>query len=113
MKKNKGLFGGLLEFGGNMMGKVMDVTLSITDKISRKLFGDKITDAVETPLKAVENAGKITAGRIGELSEKLEQEAAKYEKISDMGNKDIASKGFNDPLTNDIGNSKNRYTLLA
>lgn len=106
MKKNKGLFGGLLEFGGNMMGKVMDVTLSITDKISRKLFGDRITDAVETPLKAVENAGKITAGRIGELSEKLEQEAAKYEKISDMGNKDIASKGFNDPLTNDIGNSK-------
>ena len=52
MKKNKGLFGGLLEFGGNMMGKVMDVTLSITDKISRKLFGDRITDAVETPLKA-------------------------------------------------------------
>ena len=29
MKKNKGLFGGLLEFGGNMIGKVMDVTLSI------------------------------------------------------------------------------------
>ena len=69
-------------------------------------FGDKITDAVETPLKAVENAGKITAGRIGELPEKLEQEAAKYEKISGMGNKDIASKGFNDLLTNDIGNSK-------
>lgn len=106
MKKNKGLFGGLLEFGGNMIGKVMDVTLSITDKISRNLFGDKITDAVETPLKAVENAGKITAGRIGELPEKLEQEAAKYEKISGMGNKDIASKGFNDLLTNDIGNSK-------
>lgn len=106
MKKNKGLFGGILEFGGNVIGKVMDTTLSITDKISRKLFGDRITDAVETPLKAVENAGKITAGRIGELSEKLEQEAAKYEKISGMGNKDIASKGFNDPLTNDIGNSK-------
>lgn len=105
MKKNKGLFGGVLEVGGNMIGKVMDVTLSVADKISRGLLGDKITDAVETPLKAVENAGKITAGRIGELPEKLEQEAAKYEKISGMGNKDIASKGFNDPLTNDIGNS--------
>lgn len=130
MKKNKGLFGGLLEFGGNMMGKAMDAALSITDKISRKLFGDRITDAAETPLKAVENAGKITAGRIGELSEKLEQEAAKYEKISDMGNKDIASKGMhikgnylpddpasniakgkaNAPLTNDIGNLINSKT---
>lgn len=126
MKKNKGFFGGILEFGGNMMGKAMDAALSITDKISRKLFGDRITDAVETPLKAVENAGKITAGRIGELSEKLEQEAAKYEKISDMGNKDIASKGMHikgnylpdDPvskglnslLTNDIENLINSKT---
>lgn len=127
MKKNKGFFGGILEFGGNMMGKAMDAALSITDKISRKiLFGDKITDAVETPLKAVENAGKITAGKIGELSEKLEQEAAKYEKVSDKGNKDIASKGMpikgnylpddpvskglNGPLTNDIGNLINSKT---
>ena len=133
MKKNKGLFGGVLEFGGNMisaqfklMGKAVDTALSITDKISRGLFGDKITDAVETPLKAVENAGKITAGRIGELPEKLEQEAAKYEKISDMENKDIASKGMpikgnylpddpvskglNGPLTNDIGNLINSKT---
>ena len=131
MKKNKGFFGGILEFGGNMMGKAMNATLSITDKISRKiLFGDKITDAVETPLKAVENAGKITAGKIGELSEKLEQEAAKYEKVSDKGNKDIASKGMpikgnylpddpasniakgkaNAPLTNDIGNLINSKT---
>lgn len=127
MKKNKGFFGGILEFGGNMIGKVMDVTLSVTDKISRKiLFGDKITDAVETPLKAVENAGKIAAGKIGELSEKLEQEAAKYEKVSDKGNKDIASKGMpikgnylpddpvskglNGPLTNDIGNLINSKT---
>lgn len=126
MKKNKGLLGGVLEFGGNVIGKVMDTTLSITDKISRKLFGDRITDAVETPLKAVENAGKITAGRIGELSEKLEQEAAKYEKVSDKGNKDIASKGMpikgnylpddpvskglNGPLTNDIGNLINSKT---
>lgn len=77
MKKNKGLFGGVLEFGGNMIGKVMDVTLSVTDKISRGLLGDKITDAVETPLKAVENAGKITAGRIGELPEKLETGSCK------------------------------------
>ena len=126
MKKNKGLFGGVLEFGGNMIGKVMDAALSITDKISRKLFGDRITDAVETPLKAVENAGKITAGRIQELPEKLEQEAAKYEKVSDKGNKDIASKGMpikgnylpddsvskglNSPLTNDIGNLINSKT---
>lgn len=127
MKKNKGFFGGILEFGGNMMGKAVDAALSITDKISRKiLFGDKITDAVETPLKAVENAGKITAGKIGELSEKLEQEAAKYEKVSDKGNKDIASKGMhikgnylpddpvskglNGPLTNDIGNLINSKT---
>lgn len=130
MKKNKGLFGGVLEFGGNVIGKVMDTTLSITDKISRKLFGDRITDAVETPLKAVENAGKITAGRIQELPEKLEQEAAKYEKVSDKGNKDIASKGMpikgnylpdnpvsniakgkaNAPLTNDIGNLINSKT---
>ena len=56
MKKNKGLFGGVLEVGGNMIGKVMDVTLSVADKISRGLLGDKITDAVETPLKAVEKA---------------------------------------------------------
>lgn len=130
MKKNKGLFGGVLEFGGNVIGKVMDAALSITDKISRKLFGDRITDAVETPLKAVENAGKITAGKIQELPEKLEQEAAKYEKISGMGNKDIASKGMpikgnylpddpasniakgkaNAPLTNDIGNLINSKT---
>lgn len=126
MKKNKGLFGGVLEFGGNMIGRVMDVTLSVTDKISRSLLGDKITDAVETPLKAVENAGKITAGRIQELPEKLEQEAAKYEKVSDKGNKDIASKGMpikgnylpddpvskglNSPLTNDIGNLINSKT---
>lgn len=104
----------------------MDAALSITDKISRKLFGDRITDAVETPLKAVENAGKITAGKIQELPEKLEQEAAKYEKISGMGNKDIASKGMpikgnylpddpvskgrNGPLTNDIGNLINSKT---
>lgn len=119
MKKNKGLFGGLLEFGGNMMGKVMDVTLSITDKISRKLFGDRITDAVETPLKAVENAGKITAGRIGELPEKLEQEAAKYEKAAKVGMPEylpdnpasnIAKGKANAPLTNDIGNLINSKT---
>lgn len=127
MKKNKGFFGGILEFGGNMIGKAMNAALSITDKISRKiLFGDKITDAVEMPLKAVENAGKITAGKIGELSEKLEQEAAKYEKVSDKGNKDIASKGMpikgnylpddpvskglNGPLTNDIENLINSKT---
>ena len=111
MKKNKGLFGGVLEFGGNVIGKVMDAALSITDKISRKLFGDRITDAVETPLKAVENAGKITAGRIGELPEKLEQEAAKYEKASKTGlhylpdnpASNIAKGKANAPLTNDIG----------
>ena len=57
MKKNKGLFGGVLEFGGSMisaqfklMGKAVDTALSITDKISRGLFGDKITDAVEKRL---------------------------------------------------------------
>lgn len=118
MKKNKGLFGGVLEFGGNMIGKVMDVTLSATDKISRGLFGDKITDAVETPLKAVENAGKITAGRIGELPEKLEQEAAKYEKVSETGlhylpdnpASNIAKGKANAPLTNDIGNLINSKT---
>lgn len=118
MKKNKGLFGGVLEFGGNMIGKVMDVTLSVTDKISRGLLGDKITDAVETPLKAVENAGKITAGRIGELPEKLEQEAAKYEKVSKTGlhylpdnpASNIAKGKANAPLTNDIGNLINSKT---
>lgn len=118
MKKNKGLFGGVLEFGGNMIGKVMDVTLSVTDKISRGLLGDKITDAVETPLKAVENAGKITAGRIGELPEKLEQEAAKYEKVSETGlhylpdnpASNIAKGKANAPLTNDIGNLINSKT---
>ena len=118
MKKNKGLFGGVLEFGGNMIGKVMDVTLSVTDKISRGLLGDKITDAVETPLKAVENAGKITAGRIGELPEKLEQEAAKYEKVSETGlhylpdnpASNIAKGKANAPLTNDIENLINRKT---
>lgn len=118
MKKNKGLFGGVLEFGGNMIGKVMDVTLSVTDKISRGLLGDKITDAVETPLKAVENAGKITAGRIGELPEKLEQEAAKYEKAANGGMhylpdnpaSNIAKGKANAPLTNDIGNLINSKT---
>lgn len=118
MKKNKGLFGGVLEFGGNMIGKVMDVTLSVTDKISRGLLGDKITDAVETPLKAVENAGKITAGRIGELPEKLEQEAAKYEKVSKTGlhylpdnpASNIAKGKANAQLTNDIGNLINSKT---
>lgn len=118
MKKNKGLFGGVLEFGGNMIGKVMDTTLSVTDKISRGLLGDKITDAVETPLKAVENAGKITAGRIGELPEKLEQEAAKYEKVSKTGlhylpdnpASNIAKGKANAPLTNDIENLINSKT---
>lgn len=133
MKKNKGLFGGVLEFGGNMisaqfklMGKAVDTALSITDKISRGLFGDKITDAVEKPFDMAKDAGKITAGRIGELPEKLEQEAAKYEKVSDKGNKDIASKGMpikgnylpddpvskglNGPLTNDIENLINSKT---
>lgn len=118
MKKNKGLFGGVLEFGGNVIGKVMDTTLSVTDKISRGLLGDKITDAVETPLKAVENAGKITAGRIGELPEKLEQEAAKYEKVSKTGlhylpdnpASNIAKGKANAPLTNDIENLINSKT---
>lgn len=101
-----------------MIGKVMDVTLSVTDKISRGLLGDKITDAVETPLKAVENAGKITAGRIGELPEKLEQEAAKYEKVSKTGlhylpdnpASNIAKGKANAQLTNDIGNLINSKT---
>lgn len=42
MKKNKGLFGGVLELGGKVMlepiklvGKVMNTGLSIADKISR------------------------------------------------------------------------------
>ena len=125
MKKNKGLFGGVLELEGKVMlgpiklvGKGVDTALSITDKISRGLFGDKITDAVETPLKAVENAGKITAGRIGELPEKLEQEAAKYEKVSETGlhylpdnpASNIAKGKANAPLTNDIENLINSKT---
>lgn len=133
MKKNKGLFGGVLELGGKVMlepiklvGKVMNTGLSIADKISRGLLGDKITDAVEKPFNMAKDAGKITAGRIQELPEKLEQEAAKYEKVSDKGNKDIASKGMpikgnylpddpvskglNSPLTNDIGNLINSKT---
>lgn len=133
MKKNKGLFGGVLELGGKVMlepiklvGKVMNTGLSIADKISRGLLGDKITDAVEKPFNMAKDAGKITAGRIQELPEKLEQEAAKYEKVSDKGNKDIASKGMpikgnylpddpvskglNGPLTNNIGNLINSKT---
>lgn len=133
MKKNKGLFGGVLELGGKVMlepiklvGKVMNTGLSVADKISRGLLGDKITDAVEKPFDMAKDVGKITAGRIGELPEKLEQEAAKYEKVSDKGNKDIASKGMpikgnylpddpvskglNGPLTNDIGNLINSKT---
>lgn len=121
MKKNKGLFGGVLEFGGNMisaqfkfMGKAVDTALSITDKISRGLFGDKITDAVEKPFDMAKDAGKITAGRIGELPEKLEQEAAKYEKVSKTGlhylPDDPVSKGLNGPLTNDVGNLINSKT---
>lgn len=133
MKKNKGLFGGVLELGGKVMlepiklvGKVMNTGLSIADKISRGLLGDKITDAVEKPFNMAKDAGKITAGRIQELPEKLEQEAAKYEKVSDKGNKDFASKGMpikgnylpddpvskglNGPLTNDIGNLINSKT---
>lgn len=133
MKKNKGLFGGVLELGGKVMlepfklaGKVMNTGLSIADKISRGLLGDKITDAVEKPFNMAKDAGKITAGRIQELPEKLEREAAKYEKVSDKGNKDIASKGMpikgnylpddpvskglNGPLTNDIGNLINSKT---
>ena len=109
-----------------LVGKGVDTALSITDKISRGLFGDKITDAVEKPFDMAKDAGKITAGRIQELPEKLEQEAAKYEKVSDKGNKDIASKGMpikgdylpddpvskglNGPLTNDIGNLINSKT---
>lgn len=125
MKKNKGLFGGLLEFGGNMisaqfklMGKAVDTALSITDKISRGLFGDKITDAVEKPFDMAKDAGKITAGRIGELPEKLEQEAAKYEKVSKTGlhylpdnpASNIAKGKANASLTNDIGNLINSKT---
>lgn len=125
MKKNKGLFGGVLEFGGNMisaqfklMGKAVDTALSITDKISRGLFGDKITDAVEKPFDMAKDAGKITAGRIGELPEKLEQEAAKYEKVSKTGlhylpdnpASNIAKGKANAPLTNDIGNLINSKT---
>ena len=133
MKKNKGLFGGVLELGGKVMlepiklvGKVMNAGLSIADKISRGLLGDKITDAVEKPFNMAKDAGKITAGRIQELPEKLEQEAAKYEKVSDKGNKDIASKGMpikgnylpddpvskglDGPLTNDIENLINSKT---
>ena len=34
MKKNKGLFGGVLEFGGNVIGKVMDAALSISPQKS-------------------------------------------------------------------------------
>lgn len=95
-------------------------------KLAGGLLGDKITDAVEKPFNMAKDAGKITAGRIQELPEKLEQEAAKYEKVSDKGNKDIASKGMpikgnylpddpvskglNGPLTNDIGNLINSKT---
>lgn len=109
-----------------LVGKVMNTGLSIADKISRGLLGDKITDAVEKPFNMAKDAGKITAGRIQELPEKLEQEAAKYEKVSDKGNKDIASKGMpikgnylpddpvskglNGPLTNDIENLINSKT---
>lgn len=117
MKKNKGLFGGVLELGGKAMlepiklvGKIVNTGLSIADKISRGLLGDKITDTVEKPFNMAKDAGRITAGRIQELPEKLEQEAAKYEKVSDKGNKDIASKGLNGPLTNDIGNLINSKT---
>lgn len=133
MKKNKGLFGGVLELGGKAMlepiklvGKIVNTGLSIADKISRGLLGDKITDTVEKPFNMAKDAGRITAGRIQELPEKLEQEAAKYEKVSDKGNKDIASKGMpikgnylpddpvskglNGPLTNDIGNLINSKT---
>ena len=125
MKKNKGLFGGVLELGGKvisapfkLMGKAVDTALSITDKISRGLFGDKITDAVEKPFDMAKDAGKITAGRIGELPEKLEQEAAKYEKESKTGlhylpdnpASNIAKGKANAPLTNDIGNLINSKT---
>lgn len=126
MKKNKGLFGGVLELGGKVMlepikfmGKGVDVALSITDKISRGLFGDKITDAVEKPFDMAKDAGKITAGRIQELPEKLEQEAAKYEKAAITGMRylpdnpasNIAKGKANAPLTNDIGNLINSKTV--
>lgn len=125
MKKNKGLFGGVLELGGKVMlepfklaGKVMNTGLSIADKISRGLLGDKITDAVEKPFNMAKDAGKITAGRIQELPEKLEQEAAKYEKVSKTGlhylpdnpASNIAKGKANVPLTNDIGNLINSKT---
>ena len=118
MKKNKGFFGGVLEFGGNVIGKAMDAALSITDKISRGLLGDKITDAVEKPFNMAKDAGRITAGKIGELSEKLEQEAAKYEKatktdmhyLPDNPASNIAKGKANTPLTNDIGNLINSKT---
>ena len=109
-----------------LVGKIVNTGLSIADKISRGLLGDKITDTVEKPFNMAKDAGRITAGRIQELPEKLEQEAAKYEKVSDKGNKDIASKGMpikgnylpddpvskglNGPLTNDIGNLINSKT---
>lgn len=125
MKKNKGLFGGVLELGGKVMlepiklaGKVMNTGLSIADKISRGLLGDKITDAVEKPFDMAKDAGKITAGRIQELPEKLEQEAAKYEKAANGGMhylpdnpaSNIAKGKANAPLTNDIGNLINSKT---
>lgn len=125
MKKNKGLFGGVLELGGRVMlepiklvGKVMNTGLSIADKISRGLLGDKITDAVEKPFNMAKDAGRITAGRIQELPEKLEQEAAKYEKVSKTGlhylpdnpASNIAKGKANAPLTNDIGNLINSKT---
>lgn len=125
MKKNKGLFGGVLELGGKVMlepiklaGKVMNTGLSIADKISRGLLGDKITDAVEKPFNMAKDVGKITAGRIGELPEKLEQEAAKYEKVSETGlhylpdnpASNIAKGKANAPLTNDIENLINSKT---
>lgn len=125
MKKNKGLFGGVLELGGKVMlepiklaGKVMNTGLSIADKISRGLLGDKITDAVEKPFNMAKDVGKITAGRIGELPEKLEQEVAKYEKVSETGlhylpdnpASNIVKGKANAPLTNDIGNLINSKT---
>lgn len=91
-----------------LVGKVMNTGLSIADKISRGLFGDKITDAVEKPFDMAKDAGKITAGRIQELPEKLEQEAAKYEKAANGGmhylpDNPISKGNGNRPLTNDIG----------
>ena len=116
MKKNKGLFGGVLELGGKvisapfkLMGKAVDTALSITDKISRGLFGDKITDAVEKPFDMAKDAGKITAGRIGELPEKLEQEAGLHY-LPDNPASNIAKGKANAPLTNDIGNLINSKT---